>query len=157
MGITITEKFRSAPPRGGIWKYEHPISGRKFSSPQLPAIKQSIWKHEEGNGYPRSTDQQIEDQLCINHPFSCGDESPGFVEKASHFASAMVDWAKSGFAVASEEVLQQRLDICQACQHWRGTRGGTLLTGRCNKCGCSGLKLGLASEACPIGKWSSVT
>ena len=46
------------------------------------------------------------------------------------------------------EVYSERLEICRACEHYE------LATGRCRKCGCSGLKLELATEKCPIGKWS---
>lgn len=154
--MEILEKFRSAPPRGGRWKYTHPISGYEFFSPQIPALVDSINRHEEANGYPETSQKDIEAQLCINHPFSCGDGSPTFVEKASHFAHSMVAWAKSGFASVSEEILQQRLTICQACPHWRGTRGGLLVTASCRKCGCSGKKLAAPHEACPIGKWAAV-
>lgn len=153
MPTEILEKFRSAPPRGGRWTYRHPISGHTFFSPQIPALLDSVRRHEEANGYPITSEKDIEAQLCINHPFSCGDGSPTILEKASSFASSMVEWAKSGFEVASAEVLQQRLDICQACQYWRGTRGGTLVSGSCRKCGCNGVKLGMASEHCVIGKW----
>lgn len=156
MATEILERFRTDPPRGGLWKYRHPISKHEFRSHQIPALLDSVRRHEEANGYPVTTAAEIESQLCINHPFSCGDGEPTFREKASNFTHAMVDWAKAGFPVSSSEVLQQRLDICQACEYWRGSRGGTLLSGSCRKCGCSGVKLGLATQACPIGKWEAV-
>lgn len=156
MATEILEKFRSAPPRGGRWKYTHPISGYEFFSPQIPALVDSIQKHEESNGYPVTAEKEIESQLCLNHPFSCGDGEPSFVERARNLAHSMVAWAESGFAVASKEVLSQRLAICEACPHWRGMRGGHLMTGRCNRCGCSGLKLQVGSSSCPVGKWSAV-
>lgn len=158
MATEILEKFRSAPPRGGKWTYRHPISGHEFVSPQIPALVYSVNRHEEANGYPVTDQKTIEAQLCINHPFSCGDsEQPSLLEKASNFTHAMVDWAKAGFPVASADILQQRLDICQACRYWRGARGGTLLSGACRKCGCQGVKLALATEACPIGRWGAST
>ena len=154
---TISEKFRSAPPRGGLWTYTHPISGHKFSSPQIPALKDSIWRHEEANGYPISTEQSIEDQLCINHPFSCDDQAPGLVEQAGSLIKAVVNFAKSGFVRTSEEVLQQRLDICQACEYFRGIVRGSDVSARCRKCGCNiGPKIMMASERCPLGKWEAV-
>lgn len=152
----ILEKFRSAPPRGGRWMYTHPISKHTFFSPQIPALLDSVRRHEEANGYPVTPEKQIEDQLCINHPFSCGDNGPTFVEKASNFAHSMVDWAKAGFPVANADVLQQRLEVCQSCEYWRGSLGGTLVSGKCRKCSCNGIKLALASEACPLGKWKAV-
>jgi hypothetical protein len=44
-----------------------------FSSPQLGAIKNSIWRHEESNGYPQTSEKAIEDRLCQNHPAACSD------------------------------------------------------------------------------------
>ena len=44
------------------------------------------------------------------------------------------------------DMARKRLDICKACEHWDGHR--------CRKCGCfAALKVRLASQACPIGKW----
>lgn len=149
-------RSRTKPPRGGLWLYEHPVSGTKFSSPNLGAIKYSIWKHEEANGYPTTSEAEIEHRLCENHPASCGQDSPKLLARAANFVSDMAQWARQGFPLASEEVVQQRLDLCQACEHWKGLRGGSLLHSACGKCGCNGVKLALATTECPLGKWIAV-
>lgn len=147
---------QTKPPRGGLWKYTHPISGYKFSSHTLAAIKNSVWEHEESNGYPHTAEETLEDQLCQNHPASCGSGEPRLLQKAANFVGEMVNWAREGFPIASQDVLQQRLDICQSCQYWRGVTGGSLLQGKCRKCGCRGVKLALGSSACPLGKWQPI-
>jgi len=72
------------------------------------------------------------------------------------------DWATGARGLAnnllrrhqvSEEVLQQRLEICNACEHH--TSDGAL--GRCKQCRCLyKQKIKLAYERCPIGKWEAV-
>jgi hypothetical protein len=47
----------------------------------------------------------------------------------------------------STEEAERRQSICDVCPEWDPARN------RCTKCGCGGLKLSLATEACPIGKW----
>jgi hypothetical protein len=53
----------------------------------------------------------------------------------------------------SAEVLEQRRGICRACPYHDAARD------RCRKCGCSGIKLTLATESCPDvpPRWSAVT
>lgn len=147
---------QTKPPRGGLWRYEHPISGYKFSSHQLGAIKNAIWSHEEANQYPLTSEADIESALCKTHASSCGEAEPRLLQKAANFIGEMVNWAKEGFPIASEDVLQQRLDICQSCSYWRGITGGSLLQGKCRKCGCRGVKLAVGSASCPLGKWVAI-
>jgi hypothetical protein len=48
----------------------------------------------------------------------------------------------------SDEVQQERLEICKACPEL------IKLTSQCKKCGClMNLKTKLKEAACPIGKW----
>lgn len=52
----------------------------------------------------------------------------------------------------SEEVLNDRLDICYSCDYWDANWK------RCALCGCSTYaKTRLATEACPAGKWPAVS
>lgn len=151
--MEIIEAFRTRPPRGGRWKYLHPVSGTRFSSPNLDAIKESIWRHEESNGYPRTSSAEIEDRLCAEHPVTCGENTPSLLEKAANFATDMARWAKEGFPTVSEEVLQTRLDVCRACPWFKGLAGGSLMHTMCGKCGCTNLKLSISTSHCPIGRW----
>jgi hypothetical protein len=45
-----------------------------------------------------------------------------------------------------------RLEICKSCEFF--DQKGYWGTGKCKKCGCSlRIKLKLAKQKCPIGKW----
>lgn len=79
---------------------------------------------------------------------------PSLPQKAKNFAGAMIDWAKCGFKLVDDTVLAERKAICIACEFWQGD--GYMGAGKCSKCGCSGVKLKLASSNCPIGKWRAI-
>jgi hypothetical protein len=49
-------------------------------------------------------------------------------------------------------VYYERLEICRGCEFNGEAPSGV----RCMKCGCGGLKLELATERCPVGKWEAV-
>ncbi len=79
-------------------------------------------------------------------------ESLSLQVKAVHFATAMARWAGNGFAMRSQDEINERLAICQACPN--------LVDKHCKLCGCACVetnqvmnKLALKSEKCPIGKW----
>jgi hypothetical protein len=62
-----------------------------------------------------------------------------------------------------EEIAQQRMQICEACQLYTIDDKGCMVTGstpccdqRQGGCGCSlGFKTRSLSSACPLGKWSA--
>jgi hypothetical protein len=58
--------------------------------------------------------------------------------------------AATGIGMASQADYQARWAICTACdQHDAG---------RCRTCGCfTGAKVRVASESCPVGKWTQVS
>ena len=61
----------------------------------------------------------------------------------------------SGFHTTPPETLAAREATCRACPEWDAAALNS--TGRCRKCGCSTwAKLRMATEACPLGKWSAV-
>ena len=78
-------------------------------------------------------------------------KTPTLAEMTQSFAKSMSGWAKAGFALASDEEKDKRLGICKSCDYWKEGKYG-----RCLKCGCSGLKLWLKHEKCPIGKWGPI-
>jgi hypothetical protein len=82
-------------------------------------------------------------------------EYPTVTKMAQTFAESIVQWAKKGFKVVTEEEYNQRLDICKACPVWDGSalNGG----GRCRECGCATqAKLKIATERCPLDKWVQI-
>jgi hypothetical protein len=64
---------------------------------------------------------------------------------------AIVAAATGQPVLVSDEIRAARQAICDECEHW------DVENRRCRKCGCYGLKLDLATERCPIGKWERVT
>lgn len=120
--MVILESFRTKPPRGGLWKFVHPTSGVKFSSPQINALKYSIFKHEEANGYEKSTDEAIENQLCANHPASCGANSLRASETRHLRFTDIVRGTRvllshklAGSPLVSQQRAEQRAHICSTC------------------------------------------
>lgn len=61
---------------------------------------------------------------------------------------SFTDWLKPSTPRASDEVIESRLNLCQACEHFK--QNGS----RCKLCGCfMKLKTELEKAKCPIGKW----
>lgn len=145
------------PP--GQFQMVHPISGARFRKHYVEGVQAMYLEHCEANGYPIPSQQEMIEIICKSSPAPqlCYDsDEPPFVEKARTFLSDLGRWALSGFKVTTQEQLDARLEVCQACPYWGGTTGGQLVSSRCGKCGCSGLKLALATSKCPLGKWSPV-
>lgn len=70
---------------------------------------------------------------------------PTGVELIRNFGAAVGRWAAAGFEVTGQDEYARRRVACDACADWVG--------GRCRRCGCTGLKLWLATERCPAGRW----
>ena len=106
----------------------------------------------------RGLERQVIEQICDQRPEGCEDvdESgqPTPFEKAAQFSRAMFAWVKQGCPVLDGPAYAARKAVCLDCEWWRG-EGTAIGTGKCGKCGCSGLKLFLATERCPIGKWEA--
>lgn len=147
-------------PPGGNFKYVQPETGMEFLGQTPGVIIMKVRQHRIANNIPvRHMEQEITDQFCARQPDWCEDVDPESGkptarEMAGRFARAMMDWARGGFKVVERGRYQARKDICEGCQYWRGD-GAMIGTGRCGKCGCSGLKLFLATERCPDGKWEA--
>lgn len=79
---------------------------------------------------------------------------PGAAQRVANFAAASREHVKSGLALVSDEVRDQRLATCQACPLY----DGTICTHP--KCGCPIKlkrswfdKLSWKSSTCPLNKW----
>lgn len=78
-------------------------------------------------------------------------EDPSLLTRASNFGKAVVDFVQDGFALVDEKTKQERLTQCKTCHYYRD--------GWCSheSCGCYlEAKTKIASQECPIGRWSSV-
>jgi len=81
-------------------------------------------------------------------------QEPTAAELAANFSSALARWSAAGFPVVSRETYEARAAVCEPCEFWDGA--ARLGLGKCRhkKCGCTKMKRWLATEKCPLGKWS---
>jgi tetratricopeptide (TPR) repeat protein len=84
-----------------------------------------------------------------NHPGQPPNtEGPGVLRMAVSAARSMAKFIGSGFKTVPQQIRQQRLRTCAACEHHTGAR--------CRLCGCfTNAKTRLEHEECPIGKWTA--
>ncbi len=94
---------------------------------------------------------------CGSHQVS-DDRGPGFFRRGLNFARAATMHALRGAPHASQETIDARLAICQACDFYNGQ------TCTHKDCGCNAgrtrrflNKLAWADQQCPIGKWRPAT
>ena len=84
--------------------------------------------------------------------------SPPLLEQAANVAGAVVRVISAvvhGEPVkANPAVHDARLAICGDCEFNVGRRLGVNV--KCTRCGCGGVKLHLATERCPVGKWERI-
>jgi len=78
---------------------------------------------------------------------------PSFLGMVKGFTASVREWARAGFPVASQERFEARLETCRSCSLWREEERVGL--GQCRACRCTRLKMWLATEKCPRGKWRS--
>ena len=69
----------------------------------------------------------------------------------NRLADAAGKWARAGMPVADSEQLRLRATACHACPEWDATAYAG--AGRCTQCGCTALKLVMATEDCPLERW----
>jgi hypothetical protein len=84
-------------------------------------------------------------------------EEPTALEMAQNFGGAMLRWARAGFRTASAETAAARAAICADCEFWAKDARFGLGKCRAKGCGCTSLKLWLATEKCPKGKWPAAS
>jgi len=75
------------------------------------------------------------------------EQMPKGVKLVQNFGGAMVDFAKSGFKVCSDEEAERRFAICLTCEFLQNGE-------RCLKCGCwMKYKSKLEAMTCKANKW----
>jgi hypothetical protein len=80
-------------------------------------------------------------------------EYPSLFRQAANLAGAavrvVVAAAQGGPVRVPPPVYYERLAVCRGCE-FNGARPAGV---HCTKCGCGGMKLEFATEACPVQKW----
>lgn len=144
------------PPN--MWRYRHPTTGYliegAYSMSRLYAMVKDYCKANNLPDIP-NLERELVAYICNAEPTYCeSTEPPSYAQRAKTFARAMTDWMAGGLKSVTHEQYEQRLEICKICPYWRGQ--GALGFGSCGKCGCSGLKLYLPTQACPDGRWNAI-
>jgi hypothetical protein len=76
-------------------------------------------------------------------------ERAPILTKLSRLRSAVASWNRSGREITPKATRQARLEACKACPYYKAD--GNIGLGECQApgCGCSRLKVWLATETCP--------
>lgn len=147
----------SAVPKGGTFIYVHE-NGYEQRHPYFNQLKEFVKQYKLANNFPITLtfDDEFEQNVCAHAADITCEEfvPPSLLGRLSSVAKALYRSAKSGFKVVAAEQFEERKAICGACNYYRGDNG--LLKIACARCGCSGVKLHVASEHCPIYKWNSL-
>ncbi len=79
-------------------------------------------------------------------------QMPSILIRGWNFTHAIARWTLAGMPRRTQEEIDERLAICQACPY--------LIDNHCSRCGCACVetnsmvnKLALSTEKCPEGKW----
>lgn len=140
------------PP--GQWRWTHPETGVEIYGGSADVMINNAREYCRKNNLPIGAgfEQRIIDDLCAKIPEICDDTEPPTVpEMAATFARSVKRWVSNGMGTVDFEKFHARLQTCQACDRWNGEAMFGL--GRCGKCGCSGVKLYMDTEKCPLDKW----
>lgn len=78
-------------------------------------------------------------------------QPPPIREQIRSLWASLVAWQNAGRPVVSKDVLRQRRRICRRCEFFEPSP--VLAFSRCGKCKCTGIKLWMGTESCPLGKW----
>lgn len=88
---------------------------------------------------------------------------PSFAKKLINFTKAFVNHAKTGFKQASEQEIEQRLEICRSCELFKVLNNDGAGVCTHDSCGCNISdvqtffnKLAWADQSCPQGKWKQI-
>jgi hypothetical protein len=75
---------------------------------------------------------------------------PSIPQMAMNLVKDGAKWIQGGMKLVADEVVEERMKICNSCEFYVGSR--------CSKCGCQmRVKTTLATSSCPIGNWGPVT
>jgi hypothetical protein len=74
--------------------------------------------------------------------------APPLAKQLKNLISELITWKRAGFKIASWDQIKSRADACRACKY----RINGIIP-RCGKCGCTDVKLVLASAKCPVKRW----
>lgn len=153
-------------PPGGRVRYRDPDDGWTCSHPYFLRVKILAHAHRVSASLPipYDWDEWFIQRVCESTPGYCVDTGPAPSESklslltmAANFARSMATWAREGFPLVSYATFRERYLTCSGdethprCPHFRQWNSFGLT--KCGACGCFSVKLKLATEKCPRGKW----
>jgi hypothetical protein len=158
--MKVLHTLDRVPP--GSWRFQSEEFGLNVQRPQWAFLLEEVRNMYFNNDKPVPANLSfiIQDWLCdqikIEHQTAwCHDVTPpskmDMLKRAAH---ALKEWASKGFPLVTDEQLLERRATCEQCPMWKGDSG--LGLGACGACGCTGLKLTVATENCPQGKWKAL-
>lgn len=90
---------------------------------------------------------EVKPEMLAAHPDF--NEPPGIIEIGTNFIKSTAKHIMNGGQSVSKEVYEERLNICNSCEHREGLR--------CKLCTCNlPRKTARPLEECPIKKWGPV-
>tara|TARA_R110002072_G_scaffold278700_4_gene440558 strand:- start:905 stop:1378 length:474 start_codon:yes stop_codon:yes gene_type:complete len=147
------------PPGGWIYLDE---DGNKFRGTTLEhavvVVREAYFASKKTP--PKNLEYAIMDQICKRlesdpHSDRCFDYTPPTkTELLTRAGNAIKNFVNNGFKMVTAEQLLDRRSVCEECSLWNGE--GSFGMGRCGSCGCTGLKLHVAGEKCPLNKWEEI-
>lgn len=147
------------PPGGWIYIDE---DGNKFRGTTLEhavvVVREAYFASKKTP--PKNLEYAIMDQICKRlesdpHSDRCFDYTPPTkTELLTRAGNAIKNFVNNGFKMVTAEQLLDRRSVCEECSLWNGE--GSFGMGRCGSCGCTGLKLHVAGEKCPLNKWEEI-
>lgn len=154
---------QETPPGG--WRWRHPETGYLVHSSTATGLISAARAFLHENNYPVPADLEQRIWQWMNEDvqrdmekrglppfvFLHNTEPPTLLDRARSFAWAAKDWMRSGMPVTTHDVVQSRLETCRTCGYWSGE--SSPFHTACRKCGCTGIKMWMATSRCPIGKW----
>lgn len=107
------------------------------------------WFNRVTNSHPEITTQRVAANPA-QPPRPLPPEAiadPSLLTMSKSLGLSIWRWSKCGFKLAPDDVVKIRRDTCIKCPHWNPTGNAGL--GKCEICGCSGIKHILPDEKCP--------
>jgi len=143
---------------GGFWIWKHPETGHVVRHSNYAGCRNEVKVFLRANSFPITSqfEEEFEQNLCANGAANLCEEfiPPTLLEKATSLGRALYQAAKQWREpLCTAEELESRREICKGCNYFSGST--SLLKVSCQRCGCSGLKIALASSRCPLPepKW----
>lgn len=115
---------RNRIPYGGLWSYRDPFTGTVLSAVTWENLIRIATEHRRANGNPIGAgfEQEVESQLCLNHPDECDGVDELQLKKHEltlsdilHGTRVMISQGLSGNQLVPVEEAMRRGAICKAC------------------------------------------